>query len=78
MSGVKQRGPLFKMRGMAGVRALGWQADVTNHRVRPPYFSERYSGQHGVPKHRRLHLGPLCFSVMKLTPAPTPPKETDQ
>lgn len=52
---VREFGPVFILRGMLGLRALGWQFDVTDHRKVPPLFSERYGYE------RHPHVGPFCF-----------------
>jgi hypothetical protein len=42
-------------------RILGYGIAWVNHRKHPPLFTERYAGQHGIPKKPRLHIGHWCF-----------------
>lgn len=68
--GYRSLGPFFKIRGMAGARAFGWQIDITDHRVMPPFFSERY----GYGSERYRHIGPFCVRSGRLISAPMTPK----
>jgi hypothetical protein len=44
-------------------RFLGYGLAWRDHGCYPPMFSERYNGQHGIPRRRYLHLGRWCFLV---------------
>lgn len=50
-------------RAQVWFRLFGVGLAWVDHRLHRPLFSERYSGQHGIPKRRRLHVGPWCFMV---------------
>lgn len=59
------KGPLVvaRTRGLAWFRLFGVGLSWTDHRLHRPLLSERYSGEHGFRKRRRLHIGPHCFLV---------------
>jgi hypothetical protein len=46
-------------------RLLGFGLRLEDHRIDRPLFSERYNGQHGIPKRRYLHIGPLCVLFLR-------------
>lgn len=49
--------------GLGWFRLLGVGLAWKDHRSHRALFSERYSGQHGVPKRHYLHLGSWCIHL---------------
>lgn len=52
-------------------RLFGHGLSVQDHRELPALLSERYNGQHGMPKRRFIHIGPYCLKTLR----PLPPKK---
>lgn len=45
-------------------RVFGYGLAVDDHRESRPLFSERYSGQFGIPLGVYLHVGPRCIHAL--------------
>lgn len=46
-------------------RVLGWGLALRDHSRMRPLWSERYSGQFGVPARVYLHVGRWCVAVLR-------------
>lgn len=44
-------------------RLFGYGAGLTDHRIDPPLFSERYNGTHGISRRTYIHIGPWCVRI---------------